>query len=314
MLPDVQLLQPDVPIGLSRVGASGVKKLVQVEREGKRPIILISSFDVFVDLPSTRKGVNLSRNFEAVDEVIESLTAKPVRTVEELNIKMAETLLERHEYATKAEVRMSSELIMRKKTPATSQKTQEVVRIFCEAVMWKNGKKRVMVGVEVMGITACPCAQELVKSKAAIELEKAGFSGDMISKVFEIVPVSTHNQRGRAKIMIEIRDNFSPSIDELIEIAKSSMSFDVYEILKRGDELLVVEMAHRNPRFVEDSVRIMAKSVVEKFSEAPDDILVIFRQENEESIHQHNVLAERISTMGELRRELENNEIRGVNH
>jgi GTP cyclohydrolase-4 len=308
MLPDVQLLQPEVPIGLSRVGATGVKKLVQVERKGKRPIILISTFDVFVDLPSTRKGVNLSRNFEAVDEVIESLTAKPVKTVEELTVKMAETLLERHEYATKAEVRMISELIMRKRTPSTFQKTQEVVKIFSEAQRWKDGGKRVMIGVEVTGITACPCAQELVKSKAALELEKAGFSGEEISKVFEIIPVSTHNQRGKARIKIEVRDEFVPSLDELIEIAKSAMSHDVYEILKREDELSVVEMAHRNPRFVEDSVRIMAKNTVERFKNAPDDVLVAFRQENEESIHQHNVVAERVSTMGELRRELEAND------
>jgi GTP cyclohydrolase-4 len=308
MLPDVQLLQPEVPIGLSRVGATGVKKLVQVERKGKRPIILISTFDVFVDLPSTRKGVNLSRNFEAVDEVIESLTAKPVKRVEELTVKMAETLLERHEYATKAEVKMVSELIMRKKTPSTSQKTQEVVKIFSEAQRRKDGRKRVMIGVEVDGITACPCAQELVRSKAALELEKAGFSGEAISKVLSIVPISTHNQRGKARVKIEVRDGFAPSLDELIEIAKSAMSYDVYEILKREDELKVVEMAHRNPRFVEDSVRIMAKKTVEKFDNAPDDVLVVFRQENEESIHQHNVVAERVSTMGELRKELEMNE------
>jgi GTP cyclohydrolase-4 len=252
--------------------------------------------------------VNLSRNFEAVDEVIESLTAKPVKRVEELTVKMAETLLERHEYATKAEVKMVSELIMRKKTPSTSQKTQEVVKIFSEAQRRKDGRKRVMIGVEVDGITACPCAQELVRSKAALELEKAGFSGEAISKVLSIVPISTHNQRGKARVKIEVRDGFAPSLDELIEIAKSAMSYDVYEILKREDELKVVEMAHRNPRFVEDSVRIMAKKTVEKFDNAPDDVLVVFRQENEESIHQHNVVAERVSTMGELRKELEMNE------
>ena len=164
MLPDVQLLRPEVPIGLSRVGATGIKKLVQVERKEKRPIILISIFDIFVDLPSDRKGVNLSRNFEAIDEVIESLTSRPVKNVEDLNIKIVENLLSRHEYATKAEVAMTSELIMRKKTPTTKQKTQEVVKIICEAKKWRSGKKLVFIGVEVSGITACPCAQELVRT------------------------------------------------------------------------------------------------------------------------------------------------------
>ena len=59
-LPDVQANRPDISITLSRVGVTGVKKLVEVSRVEKRPIILISNFDIFVDLPSDRKGANLS--------------------------------------------------------------------------------------------------------------------------------------------------------------------------------------------------------------------------------------------------------------
>ncbi|RLI78442.1 GTP cyclohydrolase I FolE2 [Archaeoglobales archaeon] len=304
MLPDVQLLRPEVPIGLSRVGATGIKKLVQVERKEKRPIILISTFDIFVDLPSDRKGVNLSRNFEAIDEVIESLTSRPVKNVEELNIKIVENLLNRHEYATKAEVIMTSELIMRKKTPTTKQKTQEVVKIFCEAKKWRNGKKLVFIGVEVSGITACPCAQELVRAKAIEELVAMGYDRNEAEKIVNSLPIATHNQRGRASAKIQLTDEFTASIDQLIEIAKSSMSYDIYEILKREDELEVVYKAHQNPRFVEDSVRIMAKATIEKFRDAPNSIVVMFRQENEESIHQHNVIAERVATIGELRNEI----------
>jgi len=304
MLPDVQLLRPEVPIGLSRVGATGIKKLVQVERKEKRPIILISTFDIFVDLPSDRKGVNLSRNFEAIDEVIESLTSRPVKNVEELNIKIVENLLNRHEYATKAEVIMTSELIMRKKTPTTKQKTQEVVKIFCEAKKWRNGKKLVFIGVEVSGITACPCAQELVRAKAIEELVAMGYDRNEAEKIVNSLPIATHNQRGRASVKIQLTDEFTASIDQLIEIAKSSMSYDIYEILKREDELEVVYKAHQNPRFVEDSVRIMAKATIEKFRDAPNSIVVMFRQENEESIHQHNVIAERVATIGELRNEI----------
>ncbi len=308
MLPDIQLLKPDVPISLSRVGARGIKKLVQVLREGKRPIILISNFDVFVDLPPHLKGVNLSRNFEVVDEVIEALTAKPIKNVEMLVVEIAKNLLERHEYASKAEVLMTSELIMRKRTPITKQRTQEVVKIFSEAKISRSGDQIVFVGVEVTGITACPCAQELVKAKALDELLKAGFSEEQIKKIFEVVPVATHNQRGKATIKIQVDDRFSAPIDKLIEIAKSSMSYETFEILKRGDELEVVKRAHRNPRFVEDSVRIMAVKILETFPEIPDDILVFLRQENEESIHQHNVIAERFATIGELRNEI------GINH
>jgi len=304
VLPDVQLLKPEIPIKLNRVGAVGIKKLVKVERGERRPIILISSFDIFVDLPPNMKGANLSRNFEVIDEVLESLTAKPVKRIEDLCLKISEMLLNRHEYATKAEVRMNSELILKKRTPVKRQVTQEVVKILSEAIVWRNGRKNVFVGAEVMGLTACPCAQELVKAKSAEKLKELGFDEDTIKKILDAIPIATHNQRGIATIKMQVKDNFSPPIDKLIEIAKRAMSYEVFEVLKREDELEVIWNSHKNPRFVEDCVRLMARFMVEEFRDAPDDILVFFRQENEESIHQHNVVAERIATMGELRGEI----------
>uniref|UniRef100_A0A7C3UIG2 GTP cyclohydrolase MptA n=1 Tax=Geoglobus ahangari TaxID=113653 RepID=A0A7C3UIG2_9EURY len=304
MLPDVQLLKPEVEIGLSRVGAKNIRKLVQVKRNSKRPIILISNFDVYVDLPSTRKGVNLSRNFEAVDEVIESLTQNPVENIEDLNLRIVDELLKRHEYATKAEVLMEAEFILKKRTPTSNQKTQEVVKIYSEAAKWRSGETKVFVGAEVYGITVCPCAQELIKAYVTDELKKAGFNESQIKEIMRIIPFASHNQRGRSFVKVEIKENFKPRIEDIIEIAKSGMSFEIYEILKRSDELEVVKEAHMNPRFVEDAVRIMAKKAVEKFSDAPNDVLVYFRQINEESIHQHDVLAERFATIGELRDEL----------
>ncbi len=304
MLPDVQFLKPEVPIKLNRVGAVGIRKLVKVERCDKRPIILISNFDVFVDLPPSMKGANLSRNFEVIDDILESLTAEPVKRIEDLCLRIGEMLLKRHEYATKAEVKMESELILRKKTPVTSQRTQEVVKILSEAVVGRSGDRTVFVGAEVVGITACPCAQELVRAKSAQKLRELGFGDEEIEKILNAIPLATHNQRGRALIKMQVSEDFSPPIDKLIAIAKRSMSYEVYEVLKREDELEVVWKAHLNPKFVEDCVRLMARFVVEEFPKAPDEILVFFRQENEESIHQHNVVAERVATMGELRREL----------
>lgn len=304
MLPDVQTLKPDVPVGLSRVGATGIKKLVKVTRgENKRPVILISVFNVYVDLSPERKGVNLSRNFEAVDEVLENLTASPTDRIEDLNMEIVDEMLERHDYATRAEVDMESELILIRKTPSTRQRTQEVVKIFCRASRSKEDGKKVFIGAEVPGMTACPCAQELVKSRAEEKLQES-FDQEQINKIFDVVPVATHNQRGRARVDIEVTDDFIPSIDDLIVIARNSMSYQVYEILKREDELQVVEEVHKNPKFVEDVVREMAMETMSKFEDASDEIMVYFRYLSEESIHQHNVVAERMATMGELRNEV----------
>lgn len=304
MLPDVQFSRPEVPIRLNRVGAVGIKKLVEVERGKGRPIVLVANFDVFVDLPHSMKGANLSRNFEVIDDIIERSTSKPVKKIENLCVEMAEMLLDRHEYATKAEVRMRSELIVKKRTPVTRQRTQEVVVILSDARVCREGRRDVFVGAEVVGTTACPCAQELVRAKARKKLRDLGFEEEDIDRILETIPLATHNQRGKATIKMQVCEGFTPEIDKLIAIAKRSMSYEIYEVLKREDELEVVWKIHENPRFVEDCVRLMAKYVVEEFPNAPDRTIVLFRQENEESIHQHNVVAERIATMGELRREI----------
>ena len=83
------------------------------------------------------------------------------------------------------------------------------------------------------------------------------------------------------------------------------MSSEIYELMKRSDEAHVVEKAHRRPRFVEDCVREMIRGVVDAFPELNDAAFVSARQVNLETIHQHNVVAERFGTLGEVRRELE---------
>lgn len=298
---------PDYPINLTRVGVTGVKKLVKVERGGdERPIVLISSFEVFVDLPSDRKGANLSRNFEVIDEVLEEAINRPVYEIEELCGEIAKRLLSRHEYASRAEVKMKSEYVVRRQTPFTKVTCQEVVDIFAEAVA-RSGplaylKKK--VGAEVLGTTACPCAQEIMRDQVKEELAKLGVSEEDAVEFAKRLPVATHNQRGRGSISIEVRDRRCVPIDRIIRIIEESMSSKVYGLLKRPDEAVVVARAHSNPKFVEDCVRTMAQKVVETFVDLPDDAAVTLKQINEESIHQHNAFAERVATMGELRVEL----------
>jgi GTP cyclohydrolase I/GTP cyclohydrolase-4 len=49
----------------------------------------------------------------------------------------------------------------------------------------------------------------------------------------------------------------------------------------------------------------MVKAVVDRLPELPDEVFISARQENLETIHQHNVVAERFGTLGEIRREIE---------
>lgn len=306
-LPDVQSTTPDVRINLTRVGVKNVKKLVEVSRPGKRPVIFISNFDVFVDLPGSLKGANLSRNFEVIDEVLQEAIDGKVSEIEELCSVVARKLLDHHEYAERTEVLMRSEFMVRRETPVSKTSCHEVVKVHARAVARRNGHHPIIrksIGAEVTGMTACPCAQDIMKDHAIHVMENLGIEQEKIDAFFAEVPMATHNQRGRGFLCIETDDEQHVSLETIIKVLKESMSASIFELLKRGDENYVVMQAHRNPRFVEDCVREMARHVVARFGELPGDSMILIRQTNEESIHQHDAYAERKATLAELIAEL----------
>ena len=159
-------------------------------------------------------------------------------------------------------------------------------------------------------MTACPCAQGMVGDLARERLTERGFSNEEIEQVLEAVPIATHNQRGIGTLYVGCPEGWPADIDarDLLEIVQGSMSSEIYGLLKRPDELAVVEKAHSQPRFVEDCVREMIRRVAEAYPALHDDAFVMARQENLETIHRHNVVAERYGTAVDLRRELENGE------
>jgi MptA/FolE2 family GTP cyclohydrolase len=181
-------------------------------------------------------------------------------------------------------------------------RTQEMVKLIGIAAASRNGARRV-VGVEATGINACPCAQGLVRGAAAERLLEDGFAETVVDRILELVPLATHNQRGRATLYIGTAGPFDA--EDLVEIVEQSMSSPVYELLKRPDELFVVEHAHLQPRFVEDSVRHALHAALERYPDLADTDFLWSRQVNLETIHTHDVVAERHGTVGELRAELQ---------
>ena len=306
-LPDIQATSPDVRINLTRVGVKNVKKLVEVYRHGKRPVIFISNFDVYVDLPGSLKGANLSRNFEVIDEVLQQAIDGDVNKIEKLCSVVARKLLNRHEYADRTEVFMRSEFMVKRETPVSHTVCHEVVKVHARAVARRTFRDPIVrksIGAEVTGMTACPCAQNIMMERADHVLQNLGVAQDQIKAFFKEVPMATHNQRGRGFLCIATDDDQDVDLEKVIWILKESMSAGIYELLKRGDEGAVVLAAHKNPRFVEDCVREMAKKVLAEFEYLAGDSVVTIKQTNEESIHQHDAYAERRATIAELYDEL----------
>lgn len=280
---------------------------MEVSRGEKRPVIFISNFDVFVDLPGSLKGANLSRNFEVIDEVLQQAIDGDVKEIEDLCSVVARKLLDRHEYADNTEVLMRSQFMVKRETPVSHTSCHEVVKVHARAVARRTFRDPIVrksIGAEVTGMTACPCAQDIMKERALYVLKDLKIEDEKIDTFLREVPMATHNQRGRGFLCIEIDDDQHVKLEKIIRILKDSMSTSIYELLKRGDESYVVLNAHKNPRFVEDCVREVAKKVLAEFSDLPGDSLITIKQTNEESIHQHDAYAERRATMAELYVEL----------
>jgi GTP cyclohydrolase I/GTP cyclohydrolase-4 len=297
---DVQARAPSVPIGLSRVGVTGVEKVVRIREE-----LFFARLSCFVDLGSGQKGAHMSRFEEVVNEAIGEvvLSESPFRA-ETLAQHIAELVRARQD-ALRAEVTIAARYPEHKPAPVSGVGTQEIYTLLGRAVAHEHGTRRV-VGVSATGMTACPCAQELVAGRASERLRTDGFSEDQIARILARVPVATHNQRGLGTLQIGCIEECDAEIDAtaLLEIVEASMSSEIYELMKRSDEVAVVERAHARPRFVEDCVREMLAGVLASFPELDGASFVSARQENLETIHQHNVLAERHSLLSELRMEI----------
>ena len=298
-LPDVQASSPDVTVGLNRVGVTGVEKLVEISREDKRPYVLMAEFEVFVDLPSWRKGADMSRNMEVVDETLEAAVSGTDYRVEDICGNAAERLIDKHDYTEQAEVRMEAEFVTRETTPESDLPTQSTADIIASATATEDGISE-EVGARVTGMTVCPCSQGMSTARARETLREQGVDDGTIEAFLEEVPQPGHSQRGHATLTVESDGGPEVDLKELIEVARDSMSARIYNLAKRPDEDHMTYQSHLDAKFVEDCVRAMAEGVVEEFPQLDDDAVVRMEQSNDESIHQHNAHAERVARFADL--------------
>src|SRR5881398_627149 len=296
---DLQASVPEVQLGLQRVGVAKVAKAIRIEYAG-RTQTFAAEIACVVDLDPAQKGVHMSRFPELFGEAVDEVVIGEALLVESLASHIAAHVVDRQE-AVRAEVRIEAQYPIERRTPVTGLPTQEIAKLIGIAAATRERVRRV-VGVEATGINACPCAQGLVRGAAAERLLEAGFEDGDVDRILELVPLATHNQRGRGTLLVGT--DTSINAERLVEIVEASMSSPIYELLKRPDELFVVEHAHLQPRFVEDSVRGALKSLLDELPRLDDGDFVLSRQVNFETIHAHEVVAERHGTIGELRAEI----------
>jgi GTP cyclohydrolase-4 len=295
---------------LSRVGLAGVEKVILVGGPGgQEPQLFSARLDCSVDLGPSQRGAHRSDFEEAINEVVgEVMLGESAFRAEQLAQYVAERVRERQD-APRVEVTIAARYPEYKPAPVSGLRTQEIYMLYGSAVASPVGTRR-LVGVAAQGMVASPRAQQLVAERARERLASHGFADEEIGRILEAVPVATHDQRGVGTLRIGCPEDCDADLEAatLLELVESSMSSEIYELMKRRDEGAVVEKAHRNPRSVEDCVRETIRAVAERFGHLPDDVFVSARQVNIETIHQHDVVAERYGLLGEMRRELSSGE------
>src|SRR6202012_562989 len=161
--------------------------------------LFFARLDCFVDLSRHQKGAHMSRFEEVVNEAIGEvvLTESPFRA-ETLARDIAE-LVRTRQAAARAEVTIAARYPEHKPAPVSGVATQEIYTLHGRAVALEHGTRRI-VGVSATGMTACPCAQELVAARARERLSGEDFSEEQIERILRSVPIATHNQRGLATL------------------------------------------------------------------------------------------------------------------
>lgn len=302
---DLQETRPSAAISLSAAGVTRSAKAIRIRHNGAERLFH-AEIAAFCDLRPDQKGAHMSRFEEAVNEAIDEVVLGAALRVEALAERIAVRIVESQK-ALRSEITIRASYPMEKRTPVTDIATQEMYGLIGVAAA-DSATSRRLVGVTAQGMNACPCAQGLIRAQAEEELRQEGFSDDEVERIVGVVPIATHNQRARGTLYLGAPDGLDVDADDLIAIVEDGMSSEIYELMKRPDEQYVVDRAHRRPRFVEDSVREMVRGTLERFPDLPDDAFVRAHQANFETIHTHDVEAERSGTVGEIRRELRGGE------
>lgn len=309
-LPDTQSQAPKYMISIDKVGVINLRKRIKI-LHGNKAYEFSPLFSAFVMLPKQQRGIHMSRSSETVEEVIDELSYRAYSSLESVCKTMAETLLNKHEYSARSEV-ISRGILVVDTYQEGFGKRQKGYEVFSKAISERlngNHKTRLFLGASAEGITTCPCAKELMESYAKeIILERKDdfkLESTQIDRLLNIIPIASHSQRSKGTLTIELKYEREIDLLSLTDVIETSMSGIVQDVLKRPDEGKLVRLAHLNPLFVEDSLRLMAQKVAEKFVNLDNNSQIFLRVENMESVHVYNACAEKEITFGKLKEEFQ---------
>ncbi|MBN2435293.1 MAG: GTP cyclohydrolase I FolE2 [Spirochaetes bacterium] len=245
---DIQSQPDDRNMPIDQVGVKDIRFPVRVQDKRNGTQHTVATVNMYVTLPHNFRGTHMSRFLEILN-CYEEITPSHIPAIlEEMKSKLnAETAYFDIEFP----------YFIMKSAPVSNAKS--VMEYIC-SIHGDSSAEFYFLKVKVPVMSLCPCSKEISRFGA-------------------------HNQRSIIEISIKTRKKIW--FEELITIAESSASSEIYSLLKREDEKYVTENSYNNPAFVEDIVRAIAVKL--KAHELIDGFSV--ESENMESIHNHSAYA-----------------------
>ncbi|WP_408954433.1 GTP cyclohydrolase FolE2 [Natroniella sp. ANB-PHB2] len=255
-LKDIQNQEGDYGFAINKVGVDDLTYPLKIKARSGEVISTVGKFALAVDLERNLKGINMSRlpillaELRADNWIIERM--KP-------DLKEVLKSMQQRMEAKDAYLDVEFDYFIDKEAPVSDFRGLVPYKCRVETSLQEVEYDHILQ-VEVPVTTLCPCSKE-------------------------VSDYSAHNQRGY--VQVAVRYEGSIWIEELIELVEEVASCEVYSILKREDEKYITEKAYRNPRFVEDIVRLVAQNLAEKKG------VTWFRvsSKHQESIHPHDAYA-----------------------
>ena len=254
-IPDVQSGSDERNLAIDQVGIRGLRYPLAFADGDVPAQSTIATFAVSVALPADRKGTHMSRLIEMLEE-LSAPGAAPL-TVAGMRALLDQLLVRLD--APGGRVEAAFPWFVRKTAPISGVASLLDYEVRLAAELHGDAYASV-VTVAVPVTSLCPCSKEIAEYGA-------------------------HNQR--STITISVRPRGAVRLSDLLRVAETEASSELYGILKRADEKYLTERAYDNPRFVEDLVR----GVAARLAADPRYAGYAVEAENFESIHNHSAFA-----------------------
>lgn len=247
-------------IPIQKVGVKDVEIPLKVERKPQKDTnvaleTVYAKAKMSVSLPPCYRGTHMSRFIEILNKYKkESLLSTDI---EQVLFDMKNKLDAQNAY-----VKFDFKYFINKTAPVSKLESSMCYDCAFEGEVDENCNYKFYLITSVPITTLCPCSKEISKYGA-------------------------HNQRALLKIKVSYDNDKHVWLEDLIEMAESCASSEIYPLLKREDEKYVTEQAYENPKFVEDVIR----DIVTKLNE--NELINFYEVETQafESIHNHNAWA-----------------------